>query len=60
MSHLAQNQTSRPLPLDGGRVLAPGERAEVDSKNEHDAALEAEGKLLRIQSAQQGNTKEKS
>lgn len=48
MSHLAQNQTTGPLPLEGGRVLAPGERAEIDFKSEHDKALEDEGKLLRI------------
>jgi hypothetical protein len=49
VSHLAQNQTTRPLALDGGRVLAPGERADIDFESEHDKALEAEGALLRIQ-----------
>jgi hypothetical protein len=48
VSHTAQNQTNRPLPLDGGRVLEPGERAEIDPKSEHDKNLENEGKLLRI------------
>ena len=56
MSHTAQNQTGRPLALDGGRVLAPGERAEVDPKNEHDAALEESGQLLRIHPAQEEAT----
>jgi len=53
VSHTAQNQTNKPLALDGGRVLAPGERAEIDPDNEHDAALEEEGSLLRIHPAQE-------
>jgi hypothetical protein len=48
MSHTAQNQTGGPLSLEGGIVLAPGERAEIDFKSAHDKALEDEGKLLRI------------
>jgi len=53
VSHTAQNQTNRPLALDGGRVLAPGERADIDPDNEHDSALEEEGALLRIHPAQE-------
>lgn len=47
MSHVARNVTSRLLAIEGGRVLAPGEDAEIEP-NDHDKALEEEGLLLRI------------
>lgn len=48
MSNTHFNQTNGPLPLDGGRVLAPGEPVELTDPSPHDQALEDERKLGRL------------
>ena len=59
MSHMVRNITAGPLALDGGRVLAPGDDAEV-KPNDHDKALEEEGKLLRLAPDKQPNAKKET
>lgn len=58
MSHAVRNVTNRALSITGGRVLEPGEDAEVEP-NDHDRALEDEGKLLRLPPHMQPNAKKK-
>lgn len=58
MSHMVRNITNGPLAIDGGRVLAPGDDAEVEP-NDHDTALEDEGRLLRLAPDKQPGAKKK-
>lgn len=47
MSHVVRNVSNGLIAIEGGRVLAPGDDAEIEP-NDHDAAIEAEGRLMRL------------
>lgn len=53
MTHKVRNITAGPIALDGGRVLEPGEDADIDPGSDHDTALEDDGRLLRLAPGQQ-------
>lgn len=44
---LVANGDTKPLPLDGGRFLAPGETARVDLSSEAHAGYVEEGRLVK-------------